>query len=330
MLGFPRREAHIRKILVLLAWVAVGGCASEAVAPPPAPAAESSGVVSFTTAGSLQRGSNGRFRVLRDDPAVISGELRFPEGNGPFPVIVLAHGCNGNRSGGVERSWGQLLRGWGYATFVIDSFRGRGIDEVCTQTGVLVPLQRVPDAYGALRLLAAHPRIDPGRIALMGFSHGGALAMLASTGWAKETYVPLGAPSFRAFIPFYPNCNGVFPERNRVSAPVRIHTGEADDWTPAKPCAELAASLRAAGQDVAIHVYPGAHHAFDQAPPREIHLPKVNNGSLCFPQSPSILGPVARASVAGCVRKGATIAGSPSAADQARKNLRMQLDQLMR
>jgi len=327
VLGFLRQGVHIRTILILLAWVAVGGCASDSIVPAPAPAADATGALSFPTAGSLQRGSNGRF-LMSDGPARISGELRFPDGKGPFPAIVLAHGCNGNRS--VERIWGPVLRGWGYATFNVDSFRGRGISEVCTQIGVLVPLQRVPDAYGALRLLAAHPRIDPARIALMGFSHGGALTMLASTEWAKEAYAPRGAPSFRAFIPFYPNCNGVFPERNRVAAPVRIHTGEADDWTPAKPCAELAASLKAAGQDVAIHVYPGAHHAFDQAPPREIHLPKVNNGSLCFPQSPSILGPVARASLAGCLKKGATIAGSPSAADQARKNLRVQLDQLMR
>jgi dienelactone hydrolase len=111
---------------------------------------------------------------------------------------------------------------------------------------------------------------------------------------------------------------------------VRIHTGEADDWTPARPCAELAASLKAAGQDVAITLYPGAHHAFDQAPPREIYLPKVNNGSACFPQLASILGPVLPGSVAGCLKKGATIAGNPAAADQARKNLRVQLDQLMR
>jgi dienelactone hydrolase len=327
VLGFRRQGAHIRSIFILLASVSVGGCASDSIAPTPVPVAETAGFLNFPTAGSLQRGSNGRF-FMSGDTAGISGELRFPEGRGPFPAIVLAHGCNGNRS--VERTWGPVLRGWGFATFNIDSFRGRGISEVCTQLGVLVPLQRVPDAYGALRLLAAHPRIDPARIALMGFSHGGALAMLASTEWAKEAYAPRGAPSFRAFIPFYPNCNGVFPERNRVAAPVRIHTGAADDWTPAKPCAELAASLKAAGQDVAIHVYPGAHHAFDQAPPREIHLPKVNNGSLCFPQSPSILGPVARASLAGCLKKGATIAGNPAAADQARRNLRVQLDQLMR
>jgi dienelactone hydrolase len=318
-------------MLRLLVLLAVGGCAADSVVhtPMPASASDSAGSLSFQTAGSVQRIANGRF-LVGGDPVGISGELRFPEGKGPFPAVVLAHGCNGIGNGGVERVWGRILRVWGYATFNVDSFRGRDISEVCTQIGVLAPLQRVPDAYGALRLLAAHPRIDPARIVLMGFSHGGALTMLASTEWAKQTFVPRGAPSFRAFIPFYPNCNGAFPERNRVAAPVRIHTGEADDWTPAKPCAELAASLKAAGQDVAIQVYPGAHHAFDQAPPREIRLPNVNNGSACFPQSPSILGPVAPGSVAGCQKKGATIAGSPAAADQARKNLRVQLDQLLR
>lgn len=310
----------------MLALIAVGGCGSDPVALAPVPA-ESAGVISFETAGRLQRDGGGRF-LVRDDPAVISGELLFPEGKGPFPAIVLAHGCNGNRN--VERAWGKVLRGWGYATFNIDSFSGRGISEVCTQIGVLAPLERVPDVYGALRLLAMHPRIDPARIALMGFSHGGALAMIASTEWAKQTYARRGAPSFRAFFPFYPNCNGSFPERNRVAAPVRIHTGQADDWTPAQPCAELAASLRTAGQDIAIHLYPGAHHGFDQAPAREIHLPNVNNGAACFPQSPSVLGPVARSSVAGCLTKGATIAGSPSAAEQARRNLHAQLDELMK
>jgi dienelactone hydrolase len=327
VLGFARLEprgGRIRTIAILLNLCALAGCATDTLVltPPPAGAV---GVLFFPTAGGIER-ANGRFHV-QGAPATISGELLFPDGRGPFPAVVLAHGCNGNRN--VEPAWGPLLRQWGYATFNIDSFRSRGIGEVCSNGRALLPLQRVPDAYGALRLLAAHARIDPRRIALIGFSHGGALALLASTAWAKETFAPSGQPSFRAFFPFYPNCNASFPERNRVSAPVRIHTGEADDWTPAKPCAELAAALKAAGQDVSINVYPGAHHAFDQAR-GQVFLPNVNNGSNCFPQSSNILGPVAPSSVAGCVKQGATIAGNPSAAEQARKNLRAQLEELMK
>ena len=175
---------------------------------------------------------------------------------------------------------------------------------------------------------AAHPKIDPRRIALMGFSHGGALTMLASTAWAKETYAPAGTPSFRAFLSFYPNCNTQFPERDRVSAPVRIHTGEADDWTPAKPCAALAAALKASGQNVAINVYPGAHHAFDQAQ-AHIYLPKLGNAAGCFPTLTSILGPVISGTPS-CLKRGATIADNPKAAAEARRNLYAQLDELLK
>ncbi len=308
--------------LVMLSILLLGGCASAPEAPPRVgePAV---GVLEFETAGSLQRAGRRGFAPAASQR--ISGELRLPQGPGPFPAIVLAHGCAGNR--GVEPAWGALLRSWGYATFVLDSFHARGLSEVCTNGPTLVPLQRVPDAYGALRLLAAHPRIDPQRVALMGFSHGGALTMLASTAWAKDTYAPSGQPSFRAFFPFYPNCNAVFPERSRVSAPVRIHAGAADDWTPARPCADLAAALKAAGQDVAIDVYPGAQHAFDQAR-GFLYLPKAGNGADCFPVLASILGPVVSGTPS-CVKRGATIAPNAEAAAEARRRLREQLAQLL-
>lgn len=289
--------------------------------------ASDSGVIPFQSAGSLQRSAATEPFAASPASAALSGELLFPEGAGPFPAVVLAHGCAGNRF--VEPAWGPFLRQAGYATFNIDSLRGRGINEVCTNPGALAPLQRVPDAYGALRLLAAHPKVDAKRVALMGFSHGGIVTMLASTAWAKDAFAPAGQPAFRAFLPFYPYCNVVFPERNRISAPVRIHTGAADDWTPAKPCAELAASLKAAGQDIAITVYPDAAHSFDQA--REtVYLPKVANAADCFPQSPSILGPINPAGFANCMKSGANVGGSPSAAEQARKSVRAQLQELLK
>jgi dienelactone hydrolase len=89
---------------------------------------------------------------------------------------------------------------------VFDSFRGRNLIEVCTNARTLTGTQRIPDAYGALRILVTHPKIDPRRVALMGFSHGGILTIGASTVWAKETFAPSGQPAFRAFLPFYPYC----------------------------------------------------------------------------------------------------------------------------
>ena len=169
-----------------------------------------------------------------DEPLALSGDLAFPAGPGPFPAIVLMHGCGGIIYRHMH-PWTETLRSLGYATFVVDSFRGRGLSEVCT-TGALASTQRIPDAYGALRIVATHPRIARERIALMGFSHGGLTALAAGTTWARQRYVRAGEAEFRAFLPFYPACNGRSTQRTGLAAPVRIHTGELDHWTPAAAC----------------------------------------------------------------------------------------------
>lgn len=317
-----------RSFLFLALAVLCAGCAPALKDLKPALLEADSGNVWFATAGSLVRTAD-RSSFVMADPVVISGELRFPSGSGPFPAVVLAHGCEG--LGNAEAGWAPILRDWGYATFVIDSFRGRGLQEVCTSAATLTGTQRIPDAYGALRILATHPRIDTARVALMGFSHGGFLTMGASTVWAKETFAPAGRPAFRAFFPFYPFCNIAYPERERISGPVRIHTGELDDWTPARPCVHLAQQLEGSGQDAMVTVYAGAHHGFDNVGRSLLYLPNVDNAANCSFQIASILGPFPPPSAAAkCFRKGATIAWSPEAAEQARRNVRAQLAELLR
>jgi dienelactone hydrolase len=203
--------------------------------------------------------------------------------------------------------------------------------EVCTSAATLTGTQRIPDAYGALRLVATHPRIDAGRVALMGFSHGGILTVGASTTWAKATYAPDGGPAFRAFLAFYPSCNTAYPEREHLSAPLRIHAGELDDWTPAAPCKQLAEQLKEAGHDVSITIYPGAHHSFDNLGRAQRYLSQVDSGAACSFRLASILGPLpSRREVGGCLKKGATLAWSPQATEQARVNVRAQLAELLR
>ena len=55
----------------------------------------------------------------------LSAELTRPEGEGPFPAVVMLHGCNG-----LWRPWDDLWAGrlvrWGYVAFQVDSFGPRG------------------------------------------------------------------------------------------------------------------------------------------------------------------------------------------------------------
>ena len=204
----------MKRYFVFLALTAIilSGCAPSLKDLKPALADSDSGNIWFANAGSLIRThDSSRFKL--GDPVVISGDLRFPAGAGPFPAVILASGCDGTVN--AILGWASVLREWGYATFIIDSFSGRGLSkfEVCTTGSRLTPTQRIPDVYGALRILATHPKIDAHRVVLMGFSHhGGWLTLSASTVWAKKTFVSSGQPAFRAFFAFHPPCNVIYPE----------------------------------------------------------------------------------------------------------------------
>ena len=249
---------------------------------------------------------------------------------GPFPVVILMHGCSGLPSAAVG-GWAPELRGWGYATFVVDSFGGRGLREVCTDSLRLTANHRIADAYGALRILATHPRLAGERAALMGFSHGGIATLAAGSEWARRTYAVPAGVGFRGFLPFYPYCNAEVPETAwGVAAPVRIHIGALDDWTPARTCEALVAKGRAAGFDMDITVYPDALHSFDSVGTRSQYLSSVENAADCTPKLGSMRGPILNLfELRGCIRRGATIGWSPEATRAARTNVRTQLARLL-
>src|SRR6266705_3279065 len=85
------------------------------------------------------------------DALTLRGTLALPRETGPFPAVILMHGCSG--PGRPDRGWPPLLNTWGYATLRLDSFGARGIKEVCTNR-LLSPEDRLPDAFAALATLA--------------------------------------------------------------------------------------------------------------------------------------------------------------------------------
>ena len=194
-------------------------------------------------------------------PVTITGQLRIAQGSGRLPVVVLQHGSGG--FGANIDVWARELNELGISTFALDSFTGRGLTEVNTDQALLGRLNFILDDYRALEVLASHPRVDPKRIVLMGFSRGGQAALYASLKRFNRLWNKSGV-EFAAYVPFYPDCTTTYVTDTEIAdRPVRIFGGTLDDYDPISVCKAYVQRLRAAGRDVELTEYPNAPHAFD-------------------------------------------------------------------
>ena len=191
----------------------------------------------------------------------VTGEFRIAQGSGKLPVVILLHGSGG--MGPNVESWARDLNAMGISTFALDGFTGRGLTSVNTDQALLGRLAFTLDAYRALDMLAKHPRVDPARIVLMGFSRGGQGALFASLKRFHQMWNKSGA-EFAAYIPFYPDCMTTYiSDAELAEKPIRIFHGTPDDYNPVASCRRYVERLRAAGRDVQLTEYPNAQHGFD-------------------------------------------------------------------
>src|ERR1700704_3834927 len=191
----------------------------------------------------------------------VAGEFRIAQGNGKLPVVVLMHGSSGVGAG--MDPWVRHLNAMGISTFVIDGFSGRGLTAVGPNQALLGRLNFIVDIYRALELLAKHPRVDPERIVLMGFSRGGQAALYASLTRFNKLWNKSGV-QFAAYVPFYPDCATSYAgETDIAERPIRIFHGMPDDYNPVATCKAYVERLRNAKRDVVLTEYPAAQHGFD-------------------------------------------------------------------
>lgn len=219
-------------------------------------------------------------KEFNGDPVRLSALQFKPVGRGPFPAIVLMHGCSGmyTPSGYVTasyRAWAELLSEDGYVAVLVDSFNPRGYRTICElqKRPILESRERVEDAYAAARWLNQQPYVGAGRIGLIGWSNGGTGTLYSMRPGSKLE------PGFRAAVAFYPGCRtlSVAKMPYRTYSPLLILSGEADDWTPAEPCRTLTAIAKAEGAPLTIVTYPGAHHSFDRINLAVRYRPAVRN-----------------------------------------------------
>jgi len=101
----------------------------------------------------------------------LRGELFRPDGDGPYPAVILLHGFISDRRDMARPARELAARGIAALTF---DLRGHG------QSDGLYAEDPVGDVLAARVLLAGQPRVDPARIAVVGHSMGGRLALLAA------------------------------------------------------------------------------------------------------------------------------------------------------
>ena len=186
-----------------------------------------------------------------------------PEGAGPFPFVVLLHGCGGLYHEAMWKTWvtpwAELFRAHRIGTAVVDSFTPRGVDQVCTRNVAAWAVRRADDVYSVRGWLAEQPYVDATRIAVMGMSNKGrtVLASLRTT---------LKHPNpFVAGVALYPGCQT--DVGSTFYAPLLVLIGSADIVTPARFCEEMKRAQPESAPDLELVIFPGGPHTFDMRLP---------------------------------------------------------------
>ncbi|MEO0962614.1 MAG: dienelactone hydrolase family protein [Pseudomonadota bacterium] len=259
-------------------------------------------------------------------PQEIFGDLELPEGDGPFPCVVMCHGSYGWRSHHLD--YADMFHEMGIATFRPHSFEARGTLEVSTTQIDVTMAMMICDAYAALALLADNPKIDAKRIAIAGWSLGGGMATYAA--WLPiAEKLSANGQRFAAHMPVYPATH-IKVEDNRWSdAPMCTLMGEAEDYTPATPAVELTEDINAHGGNAEIILYPESYHSFDSTDeltflPDVIALPPTRNvtvtadGRMMTDKGVDVSSREARIEgFATMTKRGAHIGGNPAMREKA-------------
>ncbi len=191
------------------------------------------------------------------DGVALTAQLFRPAATGRVPAVAIFHGCGGVGINNTRMAG--VLKDWGYAALVVDSFSARHMVDVC---GRHWPTEadaeaRERDIDAALLWLSKQDFVDPGRLAFMGYSYGGGVALLRAFE-ARE-------PRARAAVLLYPDCGlgGPLGAAPQPRQPTLFAMGALDDWTPASQCQALIDGVKVQRDWIETHVYADAHHSFD-------------------------------------------------------------------
>ena len=176
---------------------------------------------------------------------------------GQRPGILVVHEWWGLNE--YARSRAEQLAGLGYVAFAVDMYGKGKVTTHPEKAGEWAKLttgnvdEWLGRAKEGLKLLQADPKVDPTRLAAIGYCFGGATVMQLVYGGAPVK----GVVSFHGSLPLPPNAN---PINN--SAKVLIAHGASDPFLTSDHIGQFKAALDNAEIDWQMIQYGGAQHSF--------------------------------------------------------------------
>jgi carboxymethylenebutenolidase len=188
------------------------------------------------------------------EDSLTTGYLAVPEGEGPFPALVIVHEWNGLVD--RVRQLADDLAAEGYVTLAVDLYRGR---TGSTPTENMALVQEVQADQGTLiaNLDAAvsylRNRQDvTGRIGTMGWCFGGGIALSYGLDGAHHEATAI----------FYGSLIDDPEELARMDHEVYGTFARLDDGPSPESVAAFEAALQAAGIESDLHIYDEVDHGF--------------------------------------------------------------------
>jgi len=213
-------------------------------------------------------------------PARLSATLHLPEGRpAPAPCMVIL-----TSSAGVQRHrehyYADLLNRSGIAALVVDSFTSRGVRRTVADQTLVSAAQMEGDAFAALAVLRADPRIDARRIGIMGVSKGGVATLNAAIA-VRQPWRGGFPHLFDLHVAICPGATAQHRDATTHGRPMFFMLAAKDDYTPADLAIEYAERMRSTGNDrIKVKVYGNAHHGWESIGP-VFDIKDAENWSCC-------------------------------------------------
>ncbi|AKF03988.1 dienelactone hydrolase family protein [Sandaracinus amylolyticus] len=179
----------------------------------------------------------------------VDGELATPAGDGEVPGLIVVHEWFGITD--HVRALCDRLAAEGYLALAPDLYHG---ERATNEEDASLLMQKLStgaamqDVAAAVARLEQDPRCN-GRIGIVGFCMGGAMAFAAAA----------SVEGLRAAVPFYGIPIPGYFDASKVKCPIQAHFAARDEWATPARAQKFQSEVQANGGEMELHVYDAGH-----------------------------------------------------------------------